>query len=472
MKRCPNCNRTYDHQTQKFCTHDGGLLMDESAGPTTGQASANLNETVLVDSRQLKDTQSDDEPTKAISRDLLPGAAPGFDPFKTIMSRPEDTSAMRMRETSDLGRPTPPPPTPPPGAPPPDPVSAPTIALSGEIPPQAIPASFSQPLPPQSSGPIQPPPATGSGQITPPPAPPGSGQVGSAQLPPTPAAAAPAQAAPVPAVAAPRAKRSKLPLILGILFVLLLLGVGALGAGYWFVVRPRLAARNPEVIAPPRKPADTSTPNVETTPAETTETKPTVNEVAPYSPPADAVRFQNSSAKLNGKLKDHYVDFSFYYPNRWEKDPGAGVAGAPNFAKVERRLPPDFTQESFSVGWFVSGGSPEADQAVFHTVASSLSSQYQKTFPEYRKVSEGPTKVNAYDGYEFRFESISRDTAKGDLKVWGRVILLPPTEAGSKNGVVLLMLATSLAPELRSVNDVGVKGELPMMLESFRFGKQ
>ena len=39
------------------------------------------------------------------------------------------------------------------------------------------------------------------------------------------------------------------------------------------------------------------------------------------------------------------------------------------------------------------------------------------------------------------------------------------------NGVTLLMLATSLAQELKSVNDVGVKGDLPMVLESFRFGK-
>jgi len=34
------------------------------------------------------------------------------------------------------------------------------------------------------------------------------------------------------------------------------------------------------------------------------------------------------------------------------------------------------------------------------------------------------------------------------------------------------MLATSLAPELHSIDDIGVKGELPMLLESFRFGKK
>ena len=78
--------------------------------------------------------------------------------------------------------------------------------------------------------------------------------------------------------------------------------------------------------------------------------------------------------------------------------------------------------------------------------------------------------MGVYGGYEFRFTSLSRDTAKGDIKLWGRVIFLPPQDGG-KSGVTLLMLATSLAPELESVADVGEKGELPMILESFRFGR-
>jgi hypothetical protein len=33
------------------------------------------------------------------------------------------------------------------------------------------------------------------------------------------------------------------------------------------------------------------------------------------------------------------------------------------------------------------------------------------------------------------------------------------------------MLSTSLAPELSGVSDVGEKGEMPVILQSFRFGK-
>jgi hypothetical protein len=47
---------------------------------------------------------------------------------------------------------------------------------------------------------------------------------------------------------------------------------------------------------------------------------------------------------------------------------------------------------------------------------------------------------------------------------------LPPGNASEKNGVTIIMLATSLAAGVTGPEDVGVKGELPLILESFRFG--
>ena len=475
MKRCPKCNRTYTTDSQKFCTHDGGILVVESPEA----------ETIRIDSSQL------DAPTKAISRELVPEAGK-FDPYKTTLGQSpaasERTPEKRGRITQDLA----------PVAPPPSESLAPSD--SGTLPslpppPRSAsgPIATSAPLPPPST---QEPPdsehvfmKTIAASAPPRPStqePPDSEYAfmktiaTSSPLPPpstqSPQFPSAAQAQPVkPLAAAGPKKKSKLFLILGILAVLLVLGVGVLGAAYIFWLRPMLAARRVVVVPTesPRPQTPTEpTPNVAATPTNTeTPSATPQNEPPPYSPPSDAVEFVNSNKNLDGKLAEHYVDFSFYYPERWEKDPKAGVSGATNFAKVERRLPPDFTQENFAVGWYSSSGSAADDRALFPTLAQNLSAQFAKNFPEYRKVSEGETKAGAYDGYEFRFESTSRNTAKGDLKVWGRVIFIPPTDGG-KNGVTLLMLATSLAPELRSIDDVGAKGELPMILESFRFGKK
>jgi hypothetical protein len=437
MKRCPKCNRTYTTGNQKFCTHDGGLLE---------VVPASQSDTIRIDSSNLRDTL-DDAPTRAISRELTAESAQPFDPFKTMMARPQETTGGQGRNTQDLA--------PPPSAP------LSPAATSASLPPPpsgSLPASDSGTLPSLPSAPLPPPPPVGSGPI-------GSSELGAQTLyvagPPAP------QSQPLPA---PRpAKKSRLPLVLGILAVLFALGIGAVAAAY-FVVWPMLAKRTAVAPVEPRpQPSIEATPRTEPTP-DVAKASPPADEPPPYSPPANAVQFLNSSSNLDGKLAENYVDFSFYYPKSWQKDPTAGVRGATNFAKVERRIPPDFTQENFAVGSYLSAGSAESDRAVFHTLAENLSAQFAKKFPEYRKVSEGPTKAGVYEGYEFRFEGMSRDTAKGDLKLWGRVIFVPPVD-GSKNGVTLLMLATSLAPELKKVEDVGVKGELPMLLESFRFGK-
>jgi len=437
MKQCPKCNTTYANDKQKFCTKDGTGLVDAH------EARAGQDATIRIDSTQL-----DDEITKVISQPLPQMIGSAFDPYKTQVSKTDEDAA---------------PPAPSQPITPPTP-AAPPPTVSAQVPPTPPPtpvAPPSQPVtPPVDAAPPPPPtaPSTGNIRAQSTQAAISADTVAPRVIPPTAAAVA---------VAQPK-KRSKLPLILGILFVLLIIGAGGIVAGYFFVLRPMLD-KNRSAVLEPRRPEPT--PVVVSTP-EIIKTKPEAPkvEVPPYSPPADAVKFVNSKASLDGKLAEHYLDFSFYYPKTWQKDPKAGTHGASNFAKVERRLPPDFTQENFAVGWYSSTGSAESDRVVFPTLAETLSNQFAKSFTEYKKVSEGPTKAGVYDGYEFRFESASRKTEHGDIKIWGRVIFVPPADGGT-NGVTLLMLTTSLAPELRSVDDVGVRGELPMMLESFRFGK-
>jgi hypothetical protein len=276
--------------------------------------------------------------------------------------------------------------------------------------------------------------------------------VTSAQLPPPPTAK----------------KKSKMPLILGGVLLFLLLAGSALAALFFFVVKPKL-----DELAAERKPS-ADRPVVQPTP-ETAPTAPVVEQPTPedtFVAPPDTVQFQNSNANLDGKLAEHYFDFSFYYPKSWQLDPKAGVPGAANFVKVERSLPPDFPQENFVVGWYTSTGTFIGDLRNFPQRVEEFSALLAKAFPEYRKVSEGPTKVNSLPGYEFRWEGLSKGTDKGDIQLWGRVIFLPTGNEGDTSGATLTMLSTSLAPELTSVDDVGEKGQAPVILDSFRFGKK
>jgi hypothetical protein len=281
-----------------------------------------------------------------------------------------------------------------------------------------------------------------------------------------PAAAAPAPSAPLPPAAAQ--KKSKMPWIMAGVLLFLLLGGGVLLGAFILVIKPRLdemnAQRNPNGqventnVAVPSPAASVEAPSP--TPEDT------------FQPPPNTVQFVNARDNLDGRLAEHYFDFSFYYPNSWVRDPKSGVPGATNFVKVDKTLPPDFTQENFAVGWYTSNGTFAQDLQTYEERVEEFSKSLAKIIPEYRKVSEGPTKVNSMQAYEFRWEGLSKGTERGDLKLWGRVIFLPTGNEGDTAGATLSMLTTSLAPELSSVEDVGEKGEAPVILESFRFGKK
>jgi len=411
MKSCPKCNRTFPDEGQKFCTFDGGLLI----APQT--QTFDQNATLRATSIDLN--AAAERPT---SRDLPDPNATIIENYPATVALPRNTGPTTApsggANTSDIARPAPPPPPPPPPVTPPPPAPPPRVT-TGEI------TTPGQPMP----------------------------------------AAASAPSAPLPPVAK---KRSKVPWIIAGILLFLLLGGGALAGVFFFVVKPRLDQMTAERV-PERQSenANVATP----TPSSTVET-PSPSPQDTFVAPPGAVQFVNSKDNLDGQLAEHYFDFFFYYPQAWTRDPKAGVSGATNFVSVGRSLPPDFTQENLSIGWYASKGTFAADMPSFPERVQEYSSSLAKRIPEYKKVSEGPTKVNSMEGYEFRWEGLSKGTERGDLQLWGRVIFLPTGKEGDTTGARLTLLSTSLAPELSSVEDVGEKGESPVILDSFRFGKK
>src|SRR6185503_12340742 len=336
MKSCPKCNRTFPDEGQKFCTFDGGLLIAPQA-PTFDP-----NATIRATTIDLNAAAAE-RPT---SRDLPDPNATIIENYPQTIALPRNTGpttgpAGSAPNTSDISRPAPPPPPPP--------VEQPQQRTTGEVvapPPPAVVAAPSAPLP----------------QVAP-----------STPLPPPPVAK----------------KKSKLPWIIAGVLLFLLLGGGALAGIFFVVVKPRLdqmaAERNPPR---PVENVNVSTP----TPAPSVET-PTPAPEETYVPPPGTVKFENSNEKLDGKLAEHYFDFSFYYPQNWKRDPKSGVSGAVNFVSVDRSLPPDFTQESFAVGWYTSTGTFVGDLPSYPQRAEEYSNSLAKSIPEYKKISEGPTKV-------------------------------------------------------------------------------
>ncbi len=345
MKSCPKCNRTFPDEGQKFCTFDGGLLI----APQTFDPNATIRAT------SIDLNAASERPT---SRDLPDPNATIIENYPATVALPRNTGPTTgpteaNPNTSDISRPA----TPPPAAPPPQWVAPPT-------PPPVTPP----PSPPPPPAAAEPPRAT-------------TGEIAASTAATIVQAPVQAPSAPLPPVAK---KKSKLPWIIVGVLLFLLLGGGALAGVFFFVVKPRLdqmaAERNPNR---PVENTNVSTPS----PASTVEAStPAPTPVDNFVPPPGAVQFVNSKDKLDGVLADHYFDFSFYYPKTWQSDPKAGVAGATNFVKVERRIPPDFTQENFVVRWYPSSGTLAGDLKELPQKVEEFSASLAKSFPEYRKV--------------------------------------------------------------------------------------
>lgn len=433
MQQCPKCKRTYIDDKQKFCTFDGGRL------------------TALEDARQSGSDHGSTASSQTVV-DPKPPAQP-FDPYKTIAAPPNpQTSGFTSHSTGPV-----------------DPEfteNQPTMAGLN---------TFHMPPPPQQS---QPP-----GQQQPQEqSQPLSQHPQSQQLPqqPHPQAQIPsansqslqagAQAAspelhqqPPPG---PARKSSKWPLILGLLALVFVMGVAGVAALFFVVIKPRLNQEQEKLVTADKTPAVGVNSKPDTVNTNTEAEADNGSSDSSSDIPGNATKFESSLANLDQNLAQHFVDFSFYYPNTWDLKPA--TPGSANFVEVDRKLPPNFSQEDLTVSWYKSKGTLDADREGLASAVEAMSNKFAKNIPEYQKVSEGDATVNSMNGYEFRFTGLTRGTEKGDLKIWGRVVFLPPGIDGEENGVTLIMITTSLAPEIKSIDDVGVTGQLPVILKTFR----
>jgi hypothetical protein len=412
MKRCPKCNRTFPDENQKFCTFDGGLLISS--------ATFDPNMTIRATAADVETYTQETTKESATSRDLptVISAVPPQPPSQPPNQPPDiDPNETMM-------------------------ASAPTAVFPRNTGPTNYPTSTNLQPPPRPSVPL--------GAVT-----------ASTPLPPR-----PRQSTPLPAK-----KKSKLPWVLAALFVLFLLGGGALAAVFFVVVKPRLEHLREPVVA--EAPKTTSTEETNKNASSEKKVEPVVEDT--FVPPPGAAKFENSGDKLDGKLAEHYLDFHFYYPGSWQSDPNAGVAGASNFARVFKTVKEgteEYTPESVAISWYNSTGTYDGDVSVFPSRVESLSAQLAKSLPNYKKVSEGPTLVNSLKSYDFHFTGVSKQEGQQDLPYWGRAIFIPPGKENEKSGVTIIMLATGQATGIKNEDDVGAKGEMQLILDSFRFGKK
>ena len=178
----------------------------------------------------------------------------------------------------------------------------------------------------------------------------------------------------------------------------------------------------------------------------------------------DLAQYVNTREGRTGNLAEAYVDFSFSYPKTWtlKTDDPDNI----NFVTVERSVDGK-TYENLNVGYFAPAATEEQNQQLYKQVLGQIEGQFSQQFRDFRKVGEGSRKIGRYDAYNAIYDGWVEPQGQR-VNVFIRAAFIP-NPAGGK-GVSLMMIGTSFNPALKEANDLGTKGELPVVLESFQFG--
>lgn len=201
-----------------------------------------------------------------------------------------------------------------------------------------------------------------------------------------------------------------------------------------------------------------------------------VDTVSPPQPrnipqPENSTYYENLKSNLKGDLIRNFVGFKMYFPNSWKSNGSASsesAAGRGKFVDIARSTEDGKLKEQMLISYYPSKGTFAEDAASFPQLVKESNETLKKLIPSYQMLSQGEIRVNGnWPAYEIKFQG-SGTTDKGErLLVWGRRMFIPAARQGVRNGFEITMLATSYAEEIRSVDDVGVNGELADILYSF-----
>jgi len=187
--------------------------------------------------------------------------------------------------------------------------------------------------------------------------------------------------------------------------------------------------------------------------------------------PSNTDFYQNSKQNLKGDLIRNFVGFSVFYPKEWKAaGPQESADGKTRgkFLDVSRSTPDGKLQEQMLVSYYTSNGTYREDLAKFPQMVREANDTLAKLIPNYQMVSEGNTTVNGgWNAYEIRFQGSGTDVNGERLLVWGRRLFMPAARPGVRAGFEITLLATSYAVDVRSVDDVGTRGELAQILYTF-----
>jgi serine/threonine protein kinase len=251
--------------------------------------------------------------------------------------------------------------------------------------------------------------------------------------------------------------------LIGIIGTLILLA-GAIGVWrYYLNKQAQKAATQSEVstVLPTTEQPQADTQPTPNTPENDLDFPPASRTI---TPPAGFQFYQNTKENMKDAMLKNFRGFSLYYPPNWSKIEKQGT----NFVDVRRNAPNGIAIEEMIVGWYASKGTFKEDSTDFPKLSEIAGRELDKELTNYRRLDEGKKFINKdRKVYEMRFEGMRKSPSGEPYTIWGRILWIPAQRRGVKPGIRVTMITTSYSDKVKSVDDVGVNGELQKVLETF-----
>ncbi len=205
-----------------------------------------------------------------------------------------------------------------------------------------------------------------------------------------------------------------------------------------------------------------------------------INEIPP--PPRKIVQpentkfFENSKENLSKELLKYYRNFTLYYPETWKRNKFDKERNKVDdkFIDISKNGADGIPLEMFMVSYYESNGTFELDKDMFPEIVNKASEDIKSSpLPNFELIGQGMVNLNKtedYEGwkaYEMKFQGEGTALNGDKIKLWGRHFYIPPARPNVKNGLVVTLLATSLSKDVKSADDLGIKGDLKTILYTF-----
>lgn len=180
--------------------------------------------------------------------------------------------------------------------------------------------------------------------------------------------------------------------------------------------------------------------------------------------PENTEFFENVKTGLKGDLAKHFRGFTLYYPKTWKRNDSNT-----NFLDISKKNEKGELLEQMIVTPYSGKGLFSKDKELFPKLVESSNKDLKDMLDDFKVIEPGrEAKIQGgrWSVYEMTFQSTG-DVKGKTMTIWGRRFWMPTQNQTFPTGFVITILATSLSPDIKGIEDVGNNGDLESILQTF-----